>query len=136
MRVRISRANEALLLGLAAAASEREVCGLVFGEAGVVDAVLPVANVASDPTRHFEIDSAAVFDAVRRERDGGPKLLGYFHSHPKGPPIPSATDLRLAASDGKIWLIIGEGRITAWHAASDKFHEIAIEPTGDAPTRG
>ncbi|MFM9976418.1 MAG: M67 family metallopeptidase [Sphingomonadaceae bacterium] len=133
MRLRISRADETLLLDLAADAPGCEVCGLVFGDAGIVEAVVPVANVAADPARHFEIDPAALFEAIRCERNGGPKLLGYFHSHPSGPPLPSATDIHLASGDDKFWLIIGEGKVKAWQPTSDMFAEVAIE-TVESPS--
>jgi proteasome lid subunit RPN8/RPN11 len=37
-----------------------------------------------------------------------------FHSHPNGVAVPSATDIAQAAPDGRFWLIIAAGAITAW----------------------
>ena len=113
------------LLAEAAALPDREICGLLFGE-GRVDAVVPVVNVADDPTRQFELDGAALFAAIRAERAGGARLFGYYHSHPQGPPTPSSHDVQQASHDGRIWLIIGEGRVTAWQRLSADFVEIEL----------
>ena len=56
------------------------------------------------------------FAALRAERAGGPKLVGYWHSHPSCNPTPSLTDAEMAAPDGKLWLIDGFNAITAWRA--------------------
>lgn len=103
----------AQLLAAAAADPEREMCGLLTG-VDRIDAIVPTANVAADPKRKFEIDPVALFAAIRADRAGGAKLLGYYHSHPHGTPTPSAHDHAQATDDGRIWLIIGQARVTAW----------------------
>jgi desampylase len=113
MQVRMTSELHARLLAEAAANPEQEVCGMLIGRDGV-EAILPTTNVAADPRRAFEIDPKPLFDAIRTERRGGPKLLGYYHSHPEGPPLASSRDHAQAAGDGRIWLIIGQGRVTAW----------------------
>ncbi|MGL4314132.1 MAG: M67 family metallopeptidase, partial [Sphingomonas sp.] len=101
----------------ASVAQPREACGLLFGEAARIAEVSLCANVAADPLRHFEIDPAALFAALRAERAGGPKLIGYWHSHPSGKPTPSATDRAMAAPDGKYWLIVADGDVALWRAS-------------------
>lgn len=96
-----------------------EACGLLFGADGIITAQRPAANVHPTPETHFEIDPQALIDAHRAMRDGGPRLVGYYHSHPTGPAEPSATDRALAASDGMIWAIVGEGHVTLWRARDD-----------------
>lgn len=113
MGIRISSELHAHLLALAAADPGNEVCGLLLGDFDV-EMVIPTPNIAADPSRTFEIDPSALFSAIRTERAGGAKLLGYYHSHPSDKPEPSACDHAQAAGDGKVWLIIGDGRITAW----------------------
>lgn len=93
-----------------------EACGLLFGTETGISAYLPTANVHPSPETHFEIDPQALIDAHRAMRSGGPRLVGYYHSHPSGPPEPSATDRALAAKDGMISAIVGEGRVTLWRA--------------------
>ncbi|HZF46665.1 MAG TPA: M67 family metallopeptidase, partial [Sphingomonadaceae bacterium] len=84
-------ALEAMLAEGALAAPE-EACGLLLGTEGWVTEARPAANVAQDKARHFEIDPVALIAAHRAERNGGPRLIGYYHSHPSGSPEPSATD--------------------------------------------
>ena len=101
------------------AAAPREACGLLFGADGAVAGWSMTANVATDPHRHFEIDPAALIAALRAERGGGPRVAGYWHSHPSGDAAPSATDAAMAAPDGKLWLILAGEAITAWRAVED-----------------
>ncbi len=99
-----------------AAAAPREACGLLFGEGMEVTDWQAVENIAEDPDRRFELDPAALFAALRAERTGGAKLIGYWHSHPNGDASPSACDAEMADPDGKLWLIVGR-EILAWRAA-------------------
>jgi proteasome lid subunit RPN8/RPN11 len=117
MMVRISRR----LLGQVqtlAAAEATEICGLLLGEAGRIDAILPAANVAADPARHFELDPAVLLAAHRAARAGGPKIVGHYHSHPSGVAEPSATDAACAAPDGRLWLIVAGDAARLWVAAA------------------
>jgi len=96
-----------------------EQCGLLFGDSVRVADATPCANVATDPARTFEIDPAALFAALRAERTGGPKLIGYWHSHPSGDVRPSATDAAMAAADGKLWLIVAGEAFAVWRATGE-----------------
>ena len=97
-----------------------ECCGLLLGRDAVEEA-RPAANVAAEPWRKFEIDPQALIDAHRAARADGPGLLGYYHSHPIGPPEPSATDRAMAPGDGKAWAIVTEGGVTFWRDDGDGF---------------
>lgn len=115
------------ILAHAAADPAHEACGLLFGSPDRIEAAEPAANVAPDPARRFEIDPAALFRAIRAERAGGPKLLGYYHSHPNGSAEPSATDRAMASGDDRIWLIVGGGSVTAWRASPDGLMQIRFD---------
>ena len=86
-------------------AAPDEACGLLLGRDMHIDSFVETVNVAPDPRRLFEIDPVHLIAAHRAQREGGPELIGYYHSHPAGPPRPSATDTAQAASDGKVWAI-------------------------------
>ena len=101
-----------------------EACGLLLGRDGVILAVRACANVAADPTRHFEIDPAELIAAHRAERAGGPQLIGYWHSHPKGLAQPSATDRAMASGDGRIWAIVAGGQVNFWRDRADGFEPV------------
>jgi proteasome lid subunit RPN8/RPN11 len=101
----------AQLLVAAGRAFPLECCGLVEGsrtEGGWrVTALHEAANMAEDPARHFLIDPQRQFDVMRALRGSETRIIGCFHSHPGGPPEPSATDRAQAYEDDFLWLIAG-----------------------------
>ena len=126
MTLRISSELHQQLLREAAASPNAEVCGLLIGKTSV-ESIIPAANVAEDTRDTFEIDPATLFAAIRTERAGRGTLLGYYHSHPFGPPTPSDRDTAQAVGDGRIWLIVGNDRVTAWRMTEcNRFKELDI----------
>jgi proteasome lid subunit RPN8/RPN11 len=126
MKVRISRTVLDAIRSHAAVEAPREACGLLFGSTEGIDAAMAAENVAADPERRFEINPAALFAAIRAERAGGPKLVGYYHSHPTGPAEPSETDRMMAEPNGSVWLIVAGDAVTGWRAGPDGFTPIEI----------
>jgi proteasome lid subunit RPN8/RPN11 len=114
MEIELTRAVIARVCAEAAGAFPNEACGLLLGRKGRIEQAVPAANVHVTPQTHFEIDPRALIDAHRGARQGGPELLGYYHSHPGGPAEPSATDRHMAAGDGRIWAIAGKDGVTFW----------------------
>ena len=100
--------------GHAGLAAPLECCGLLLGEAAQITEARAARNVHLSPQTHFEIDPQALIDAHRAARAGGPQVLGYYHSHPRGPAEPSATDRADAAHDGAIWAIVAGQEVTFW----------------------
>lgn len=98
----------------AAAAHPHEVCGLLLGEGARITAARVARNVHPTPATHFEIDPQALIDAHRAARAGGAQVLGYFHSHPTGDPVPSMTDRASASGDGRIWAIVAGHDVRFW----------------------
>ena len=107
MTLAVARGVIEALLGEAERAAPDECCGLLLGE-GAIESMIPAVNVADYPRRRFEIDPAVLIAAHKAERVGGPKLAGYYHSHPAGPPEPSVADAAQAARDGRVWAIVGQ----------------------------
>lgn len=110
MALEISSTLLARLLNEAASAPHREVCGLLFGTSDRIEKALPCSNVAADPRTAFEIDPAALIAAHKAARDGGPAIVGCYHSHPNGAALPSPRDAAAAPPDGALWLILAEGQ--------------------------
>lgn len=125
MTIHLTSGAMATLLEEAEKAAPNECCGLLLGRVGRIEEARPAANVAPDPSRHFEIDPAALFAAHRAARDGGPQLLGYYHSHPAGHPLPSATDCEHASGDGRAWAIIAGGEVTFWRDGAKGFEALS-----------
>ena len=113
------------LLAEARAAHPIEACGLLLGRNDTIHAVRSCANVHSEPARHFEIDPQTLIDAHRAAREGGPEVIGYYHSHPVGPAEPSATDRAHATGDGRVWAIVGEGTVGWWRDAPRGFERLS-----------
>lgn len=128
MSVEISSAALQQILARAAASEEREVCGLLFGDAGRIDAVEHCANVAANPATTFETDPARLIAAHRAARAGGPAIIGHYHSHPRGPAMPSPRDAVAAAPDGTLWLIVAGGEARLWRAVGNGAVEGRFEP--------
>jgi proteasome lid subunit RPN8/RPN11 len=109
-----------------------EACGGLLGldEGGGhirVPAALPIANTQRvERQRRYLINPADVMDLEQCARARGFEVLGYYHSHPDGPPLPSAYDrehawpwyiyLIVSVSLGRVagaraWRLAGEGEI-------------------------
>lgn len=75
-----------------------EACGLLAGHNDWVEKVFLMQNIAKSPVRYRldGVEQLHVFETIERE---GMELVGIFHSHPRGPLFPSATDVREAAYD-------------------------------------
>ncbi len=126
MAIEVASRFIAVLLNEAKNAGEEECCGLLLGRGERVEKVLPAANVADDPARRFEIDPAALLAAHKAARQGGPDLIGYYHSHPDGHPLPSATDCEHSSGDGRVWGIIASGEVTFWRDGKNGFVQEAV----------
>ena len=102
-------------------------CGLLFGADGRIETAEACANVAADPARAFEIEPAALFAAYRRARAGGARVIGHYHSHPSGEPVPSGRDAAQAMGDGALWLILGGGEGRLWRSVEvGRFVEVGL----------
>ena len=115
MDIEVTRDALTAMRAAAAAAHPLEACGLLLGDGARVITARETRNVHPNPARHFEIDPQALIDAHRAARGGNaPQVLGYFHSHPTGDPVPSATDRVGAAHDGRVWAIIAGHDVRFW----------------------
>ncbi|WP_149784721.1 desampylase [Halorubrum aquaticum] len=86
----------------------REVCGVLAGMRGAPDSedadraeslvteALPTENVAERPETRYRIDPEELFAVVESIEGDGLEVVGFYHSHPAGPPRPSETDVARA----------------------------------------
>lgn len=121
MRLPVTREVLDLLDEEARAAHPLECCGILFGDHASITAAKPAANIHAGPATHFEIDPQALIDAHRSAREGGPQIVGYYHSHPNGLSQLSPTDVASAAHDGMIWAIIADGAVSFWRDDAECF---------------
>jgi len=114
MEIEVTRGVIATLLAESARAAPEECCGLLLGTDERIYEVLPAANVAQDPLTRFEIDPMTLLAAHKAARGGGAQVLGYYHSHPAGHPVPSATDCDHASGDHRVWAIVSGDEVGWW----------------------
>jgi proteasome lid subunit RPN8/RPN11 len=107
--VHIPRTIVNQILRQAEHAPDEEVCGLISGVRGVLKHCYPVANVAGDRRRLFEMDPGGLIDAVRRIREQQEELLAIYHSHPSAPAMPSLADIAQHEYPGVLYLIVSLG---------------------------
>lgn len=115
----------------------QEVCGVLLGRAGEtlqVQEAHPCSNRNVERAQdRYLIDP---LQQMRFERDGrrrGLDVVGYFHSHPDHPALPSQTDLELSW-ENLLYLIVSvrHGKVVeakAWQRAGGQksFAEVALE---------
>ena len=70
-----------------------EACGLLGGKNQLVEIVLPVKNSLESRTQ-FQMDPRAQLRAMQQIEAEGLEMVAIFHSHPKGPSVPSTTDIK------------------------------------------
>ena len=124
MAIEVASDAMATLFAEATRAAPNECCGLLLGHGERIEQVAPAANVADDPVRRFEIDPLALLGGHKAARSGGPELIGYYHSHPAGHPVPSATDCEHASGDARVWAIIAGGEVAFWRDGANGFEPI------------
>ena len=127
MALHLSRKRYVQLLEWAEHAGKAECCGLLLGHGEMVMDVVHAANIATDAHHHFEIDPVALIAAHKEARNGGPQIIGYFHSHPNGLARPSQADIAQAANDARYWLIIANQSISAWQPRIDRNQVVAFD---------
>ncbi len=123
----------------ARAEAPNEACGLIAGVGAQAQRIIPAPNGAADPRRHFEIEHAALVKAMFEIEAAGLSLIGIYHSHPHGDPIPSATDIREANYLDTIQVIVGLSRrepaVAAWRVTALRTVEPVHLHVGDSAPR-
>ncbi len=82
-----------------------ECCGLLLGADKAIVEAVRTPNVSDDPNR-FTIEPVAHIAARKAARLRGLAVLGFYHSHPHSPPVPSVADLSEASYPDHLYLIV------------------------------
>lgn len=87
-----------------------EVVGVLAGVRGpdrsTVERRYPATNAAETPATRYEIAPREELRVLERVGDAGLDVVGFYHSHPRGPSEPSPTDARLAAWPGYSYVVV------------------------------
>jgi proteasome lid subunit RPN8/RPN11 len=136
--IALSRAAYDAVVDHALAAHPAEACGLLAGARGpaaTVRAARRAENAAAEPETAYRIDPAALAAAVEAIEAAGDEVVGFYHSHPRGPPAPSDRDRAEAAWADHSYLLVALGGehpvVSSWrHRAPDRFEpeRVRVEP--------
>jgi proteasome lid subunit RPN8/RPN11 len=114
-----------------------ECCGFLVGEfdnSGLVYEVHRATNQNRDRTDRFEISSQEYMQVEESADEKELVILGFYHSHPDYPPIPSQTDIKYARIwEGFYYLIVSvhEGmplNSNVWYLTDDGLRRFVWDP--------
>ncbi|WIV68053.1 desampylase [Natrialbaceae archaeon AArc-T1-2] len=124
------------ILEHARAGSPREICGVFGGEfdekCSRVRSHYPAENAADTPLNRYRIDPEEQLAIFERLEDRGEEIVGFYHSHPRGPLSPSETDVEAAAWPDRSYVIVSladdpEIGSWRWREESERFEREAVE---------
>lgn len=104
--MRVARAVLDAVIAHARETAPAECCGLLLGRDGVVVESVRTVNVADERETRFVIDPKGHIDGRREARRRGLEVAGFYHSHPRSAPSPSATDRVEASYPDHLYLIV------------------------------
>ncbi|ESS07446.1 MAG: putative metal-dependent protease of the PAD1/JAB1 superfamily [uncultured archaeon A07HB70] len=105
---------------------DEEVCGVLAGTYGDQESRVETAhrarNVAERPTVRYRIDPEEQLAILESVADAGRTAVGFYHSHPAGPPGPSETDAARAAWPDRSYVVCaldGQPFVGSWRWRDD-----------------
>lgn len=127
------------LIAHARAGAPEETCGVLGGEyedeRSRADRALRAENAAADPRTTYELDPGEQLSLMRAVEDDGDDVVGFYHSHPAGPPCPSRTDERAATWEGYTYVIVAlDGEypyVGAWRWTGEAFEQEVVSVRTD-----
>lgn len=120
------------LLAHAREGAPREVCGVLGGSGGGratrVTSVHRVPNVAASPRTEYRLAPEDQFAAMEAVEAAAETVVGFYHSHPRGPPRPSATDEARATWPDHYYVIVvpDEALVGAWRWTGERFERESV----------
>ena len=106
LRAHIARAALEEIIAHARVEAPSECCGLLLGSGLTIAAAARTTNIASNRYARFLIDPKQHIDIRRDARARGVEVVGFYHSHPRSPALPSTSDLAEATYPGHLYLIV------------------------------
>lgn len=133
-KLSLSAAHWQAMLAHARQAWPEEACGLLAGPPGRVERLDLVENVLHSP-HEYTMDPDEQVRIMLEIEAAGWEVGGIFHSHPAGPPVPSATDVARAYYPEAVYIILapvpgGDWSGRAFEIDQGRVREVDIVVTG------
>jgi [CysO sulfur-carrier protein]-S-L-cysteine hydrolase len=120
--------------------SPREACGLIAGRDYCAKDIVPVPNIAADPTQYYEMEHRALVRAMFEIERRDLTLIAIYHSHPDGDTIPSRTDIRQAYYRNVVYVIVSLSgsapRLAGWLIQPHQVDVVHIHVGSRPPPEG
>ncbi len=114
-----------------------EVCGVLGGEYGEdrsrVRRTHPATNVSERPRTEYYMDPEEQLQLIDGIEEAGNDVVGFYHSHPAGPTVPSTTDAARATWPGYSYVIValdGHPFVGSWRWSEDEFRQETVRVDG------
>ena len=110
-----------------------EVCGVLagtHGEPSVASASRRATNAAAHPRDRYALDPAEQLDLMRELEADGDAVVGFYHSHPRGPPAPSDVDAGEATWEGYSYVIVSPAdgpTVRSWRWTGEAFEAERVQ---------
>jgi proteasome lid subunit RPN8/RPN11 len=115
----------------------QEACGIIAGSGERAIQIIPIPNRSTEPEQHFRLDDQAFTKAMFELERNGLSLIGIYHSHPKGDPIPSQEDIRQSNYPATAYVIVGlkngETQLAAWNILPGQVDTVDLHVGIDPP---
>ncbi len=90
---------------LASSARPLEIVGILAGTNETISELIPLENIAADPTREYFASPDSMIRAIKHLKTQHLEIIAFYHSHPNGSATPSITDLQRAQWDVPMLII-------------------------------
>jgi proteasome lid subunit RPN8/RPN11 len=122
----------------ARADAPNEACGLIAGrgQSERASEIIPIANIAADAVHQYHMDDVALVKAFMSLEARGLEVIGFYHSHPAGEPIPSRTDIAQATYPDTPYLIgglKGGAKLATWTMRAGQVDEVPLHIGDESP---
>jgi proteasome lid subunit RPN8/RPN11 len=128
-RLQLSPGHLEAMVAHARAEAPNECCGVLTGRDGRVEGVVPVANADRSPYT-YRMDPRELLVVYKQADAQGLEVLGYYHSHPSTPAVPSRTDVARAADPFAVYVIVSLAteppEVRAYRIADGGYRELEL----------
>jgi len=129
-QVEISRALHESMVRHVLSIYPMEGCGLLAGNGGRVQQLYAIDNIRNSPIE-YEMDPGQQLRAMIDLEEKGWELIAIYHSHPNGPPVPSASDVSQAYYPETAYVIISlvdqqQPSVRCFNIVSGKVAEVPL----------